>query len=172
MSVEQVAMIKKSVTRDKKAKINWLMAVTQISLNQLSIVAEELGFVIKGDYVALPSEVENIRESEPYKPIKFVRPLPRLKEPVRLRPHLKKPLKNVNNYRFCTSCGIALKDTGNAHYLSGFCSNCGFDLNAIFTKKKDQDPYQKKSCSRCGSINPDTVLFCFYCGSDSLSSIL
>ena len=169
MSVQQIEFVKKTVNHDKKAKINWLLAVTQLSKEQLGIIVEELGFEIKGEYVALPSEVEHIREAEPYKPIRLV--VPSIQVP-KSRPKQRTSLKKVIDYRFCTNCGIALKDSGNAHYLSGFCPNCGFDLQMIFKTRKGENPYDKERCSKCGKINPDNVLYCFYCGSNELTSIL
>ena len=169
VSVEHIELIKKTITHDKKAKINWLLAVTQISEEQLGIIVEQLGFVIKGEYVALPSEAEHIREPEPYKPLRLIRP--RIEVPTSTR-RRKTSLKKVIDYRFCTNCGIALKDSGDAHYLTGFCSNCGYDLQSIFKTRKGENPYDKERCTKCGQINPDNVSYCFYCGSDSLTNIL
>ena len=171
MSIEHIELIKKTITHDKKAKINWLLAVTQLSEEQLGIIIKELGFVIKGEYVALPSEAEHIRVTDPYRPMRFTPKrihIPKSPPPKKSKTQLKKMV----DFRYCTDCGIALKDSGNAHYLSGFCPNCGYDLQSIFRTEKGHNPYEKKRCAWCGNINPENVQYCFYCGSEKLSSLL
>ena len=167
MAVRNVELIKHTINRHKKAKINWLLTVTQLSFEQLEIIVKELGFVFKGEYVVLPSEAEHIRAPKTYTPLptfQYTLPPPRIKRRL--------PQRSKMEYRFCINCGSPLKDSGSAEYLSGFCPNCGSDLEEIFVMRKEMNPYKKKRCSDCGLINPEAALYCFYCGSEKLSSLI
>ena len=168
MAVRNIELIKHTINRHKKAKINWLLAVTQLSFEQLEIIVKELGFVFKGEYVVLPSEVDHIREPKTYTPLptfQYTPPPPR-------RIRRRNLTKSTIEYRFCINCGSPLKDSGSAEYLTGFCPNCGNDLEGIFDMRKEMNPYKKKRCASCGQINPETAQYCFYCGSEKLSSLL
>jgi len=170
VSIEQENQMKQFVTNGKKVKLNWLLAVTQLSIDDLKVLAEKLGFIIKGEYIALPSEADTIRVSEHGKPPK----LTPLKKPTIANSRISSNISSeaLLSYRYCTSCGITLKDTGKAYYLTGFCPSCGEDLQTIFDEdKKNKEPYKKLNCNICGAINPKNVHYCFHCGSNSLSTI-
>ncbi|MBN1330151.1 MAG: zinc ribbon domain-containing protein [Candidatus Heimdallarchaeota archaeon] len=167
---DQEQAVQQFVTKERKVKINWLLTVTFLSIDELVLIANKLGYIIKGEYIALPSEEGKLREPQPWKPID--------QEPLRkptIRP-IKRPRRPKNDikidYRFCISCGIALKDSGQVYYLDGFCQNCGEDLDEIFNEDKSINPYHKKRCSDCGTINPTKANFCHYCGSENINSIL
>ncbi|HUT82676.1 MAG TPA: zinc ribbon domain-containing protein [Candidatus Bathyarchaeia archaeon] len=166
---EQELAVQQFVTKEHKVKINWILTITLLSIDDLVTIANKLGYIIKGDYIALPSEEEKLRKPQPWKPID--------QEPLRrriIRPRpIKRPAPKINlDYRFCISCGIALKESGKVYYLDGFCQNCGEDLDKIFDEDKSINPYHKKHCANCGTINPTKGSFCYYCGSVNLSSIL
>ncbi len=166
---EQERAVQQFVTKQQKVRINWILTVTLLTIDELVTIANKLGYVIKGEYIALPSEEEKIREPQPWKPID--------QEPLRRRPIIrsmkKRPTSKTDlNYSYCINCGIPLKEAGQVYYLDGFCQNCGVDLDGIFDEDKSTNPYHKKRCANCGSINPTKANFCYHCGSVNINAIL
>ncbi len=174
---KQEQQVRDLVTKQKKAKINWLLAITQLSLDELVAIAEKLHFIITSEYIALPSEGHNIHEQGTWKPLPITPPRGYYRRPIEeeqdqsLKSSPKTP-KTVQDYRYCPSCGITLKDTGLAYSFEGFCQNCGEDLDKILEKQTSNNPYDKKRCARCGTINPAIAQYCYYCGFDVLETIL
>ncbi|NHJ32563.1 MAG: hypothetical protein FK732_06855 [Asgard group archaeon] len=54
-SKEQISEL---VTSQKKAKLEWVSTITKIPVEKIIACAEELGFIIDGDFIALPKQKE------------------------------------------------------------------------------------------------------------------
>ena len=142
----------------KKAKINWIMTVTQLTFDELEDIANELGFVIKGEFIALPEEAKKIAD-------------PDVKRPKRKSPaYSREELANYN-LLYCPRCAIILKEAEEKADLVGYCPSCGLDFKDIFRMDKE-DGYFQKRCNNCHTINPVKVAYCFKCGNKGLTRIV
>ncbi len=143
--------VKDLIEDSRKAKINWVLSITQLTLADLEKIAKELGLVIIGEFIALPEEAEKMNKS------------------VQEKPKAKSftPLEKQNEYdiSFCPSCSIEIKEED----LSvGFCSNCGVEFAKILHSRMSGNYFQK-GCNACGAINPVKATYCVKCGKRDLT---
>jgi len=149
--------VRELVEDAKKAKINWVMTVTQLTFDELEQIAKDLGFVIKGEFIALPEAADKITD-------------PSIKAEIKKPTYSKEQLASYN-LMHCPGCAIILKDADEKADLVGYCPNCGIDFNDIFRMSKS-DGYFQRRCNNCGTINPVKVSFCFRCGNGQLTRIV
>ena len=57
---EKKKEVQELIWDSRKAKINWVMTVTQLTFDELEDIANDLGFIIKGEFIALPEEAKKI----------------------------------------------------------------------------------------------------------------
>jgi len=156
-SDEIISQVKELIQKEKKAKINWILTITQLSLKELSIIAEELGYVIKGEYIALASEADKLPEGEIEK-----------WKPIDISSYKK---INLDQFKYCPTCGNPLEGIKESNDISGHCKNCGEDLIKIIKINKKKD-YFLKRCSNCGNINSVKAKYCIHCSSRNLTRII
>lgn len=145
------AEVKDLIEDSRKAKINWVLSVTQLTLEDLEKIAEELGLVIIGEFIALPEEAEKMNKSVLEKP----------------KSKSFTPLKQQIKYdiSFCPSCSIDIKEEDLSF---GFCSNCGVEFAKIF-RSRTSGNYFQKGCNVCGAVNPVKANYCVKCGKRDLT---
>ena len=156
-SLEKRNEVFELVEDTKKAKINWVMTVTQLSFDELEIIANDLGLVIKGEFIALPEYAHKLPEDKV--------------EKLRKIPTYSREELATYNLLYCPRCAIMLEDVKEKADMVGFCHNCGLNFKEIFRMEK-MDGYFQKRCLNCGTINPVKVRFCFKCGSNKLERMV
>ena len=154
LSESKKEQISDLITKQKKAKINWVLTVTQTSFEELESIAKELGFIIKGEYIALESEAEKISEKNDWKPIRT----------------LSEEEMKLSIIKFCPICGNPIKDSDREKEFTGHCSNCGADL-VEFSSEETKSDYFQKRCQRCGNFNSVKVKYCIFCSSNKLKRV-
>ncbi|MCF2144606.1 MAG: zinc ribbon domain-containing protein [Candidatus Heimdallarchaeota archaeon] len=155
ISQEKINEVYYLISKERKARINWVLTITQLTFDELEVVAKKLGLVIKGEYIVLPEDAAKITKAEKWQPT----------------PVLTKEQIHMLKLKRCPICGILLEGTENAKVLEGFCFNCGADFNMLFSHN-DKFAYFQKKCDNCGAINPVKARFCFQCGSAHLTRII
>ena len=157
LTEEMKAQVEELLKKDKKAKINWILTVTQLSFEDLSKIADELGYKIKGEYIALPSEVDKLPDAD----------IPKWK-PVDVTQFMEISLEV---FKYCPTCGNPVEGADETSDLTGHCPNCGEDFKKILAFDKKTDYFQKK-CMRCGNLNPVKVKYCIHCSSRKLNRVV
>lgn len=152
-----ISQVKELIQKEKKAKINWILTITQLSLKELSIIADELGYVMKGEYIALASEADRLPEGEIEK-----------WKPIDVSSYKK---INLEQFKYCPTCGNPLERIKESKDIYSHCKNCGEDLVKIMKINRKKDYFQKR-CSNCGNINSVKAKYCIHCSSGNLTRVV